>query len=178
MNKVLKAIAFAHHSHGAISQLRKFTGEDYIVHPEAVANILLEHGIDDDISLSIAWLHDVVEDCPVNIQEIYNRFGYDIAFGVDALTKQDISGNRARRNLHELSRISTQKSNIKSIKCADCLHNLESIIEHDVNFARIWVSEKLLWIPSLNGANEKLYQLFVEEFHQANEYLERKFHEK
>jgi GTP pyrophosphokinase len=68
-------------------QYRK-SGEEYIYHPIAVAQICANMGYDTDC-ICAALLHDVVEDCPdkTNINEIKNQFGESVASLVDGLTK-------------------------------------------------------------------------------------------
>ena len=64
------------------------SGEAYISHPIAVAEIAATLGLDSD-SLCAALLHDTVEDCSekTNLKEIEKRFGEDVALIVDGLTK-------------------------------------------------------------------------------------------
>ncbi|MGM0541882.1 MAG: HD domain-containing protein, partial [Pseudomonadota bacterium] len=66
-------------------QTRK-SGEDYIWHPIAVAEILAEIQLDQE-SLIAAILHDVVEDTPYSKQDITDRFGESVAEIVDGVTK-------------------------------------------------------------------------------------------
>ena len=67
---------------------KRQSGEDYISHPVAVAEIVVSLGLDTD-SICAALLHDTVEDCSekTNIDEIKKRFGDDVATIVDGLTK-------------------------------------------------------------------------------------------
>lgn len=59
----------------------------YIVHPEEVVQILLEHGVDDPHIIAAAWLHDVVEDTSVTLADLA-PFGPLVTDIVDRLTKQ------------------------------------------------------------------------------------------
>ncbi|MBQ5356525.1 MAG: bifunctional (p)ppGpp synthetase/guanosine-3',5'-bis(diphosphate) 3'-pyrophosphohydrolase, partial [Clostridia bacterium] len=66
----------------------RVSGEPYISHPVAVAEIVASLGLDTD-SICAAFLHDTVEDCPekTSVEIIRNRFGEDVAMLVDGLTK-------------------------------------------------------------------------------------------
>ena len=92
------AYRFADDAHSSIGQLRKYTHTPYIVHPLAVAATVatVKHTPE---QLAAALLHDVVEDTPVGIDEIGERFGPVVREYVWFLT--DVSrpedGNRARR---------------------------------------------------------------------------------
>jgi (p)ppGpp synthase/HD superfamily hydrolase len=89
----LDAKLFAAAAHGAIGQKRKYTGEDYIVHPIAVAEIVrsVPHT---EVMIAAALLHDVVEDTPVTLEE---RFGCEVRELVDWLTDKPEKGNRKER---------------------------------------------------------------------------------
>lgn len=82
---LLRAFVFAQEAHEG--QLRK-SGEPYFMHPVAVAELLWHRF--HDLSLSAAGLlHDTVEDNPkVTIEQIYEQFGKEVGFLVDALTKK------------------------------------------------------------------------------------------
>ena len=56
---------FATAAHAAIGQKRKYSGDDYIVHPARVASIVTRHGGTDEM-IAAAWLHDTVEDTDVS----------------------------------------------------------------------------------------------------------------
>src|SRR5690606_5402490 len=93
-----RARAFATAAHGAINQKRKYSGEDYIVHPIAVAEIVRSVRHTPNM-IAAALLHDTVEDTPIELSDINDEFGYDIAELVYWLT--DVSkpsdGNRKAR---------------------------------------------------------------------------------
>lgn len=127
------AIDFAYEKHKG--QKRK-SGEDYIAHPLAVANILVEWGMDID-SVIAGILHDTVEDTVATLAEIENLFGRDIAFLVDGVTKV----SKARAGMRDISSyLPTTKDNLTKlliavgqdvrvliIKLADRLHNMRTL---------------------------------------------------
>ena len=83
IDRIKKAFDFASLKHKG--QFRK-SGEEYIYHPLNVAIILTKIYADTD-TLCAALLHDVVEDCDVELSEIEDEFGKEIAFLVDGVTK-------------------------------------------------------------------------------------------
>lgn len=107
------------------------SGEPYLVHPIAVANILAEMRLD-EVSVSTGLLHDVVEDTLVDIDTIRSYFGDEITLLVDGLTKI--------ANISDLSKEKQQAENVRKmvlamitdvrvvlIKLADRLHNMRTM---------------------------------------------------
>jgi (p)ppGpp synthase/HD superfamily hydrolase len=89
------ALRFARRVH--LGQHRKQTGEQFVEHPIAVANLLLASGYDGAL-ISAAYLHDVVEKTDVELDEIRERFGPDVAGLVDCLSEDpEIDGYGARK---------------------------------------------------------------------------------
>jgi (p)ppGpp synthase/HD superfamily hydrolase len=90
------ALHFARRVH--LGQHRKQTGEQFVEHPIAVANLLLESGYDGPM-IAAAYLHDVVEKTDVELDEIRERFGPEVARLVDQLSEDpalDGYGERKR----------------------------------------------------------------------------------
>ena len=95
INRITEAYHFAEKAHDG--QKRR-SGEPYIIHPVAVAQILAEMGMDAD-SICAALLHDVVEDTPVTDEEIRKKFGETIEQLVDGVTKLgQITTNKTNSN--------------------------------------------------------------------------------
>ena len=65
---------------------KRVSGEPYITHPVAVADILAGYRLD-TASIATGLLHDVIEDTPVKLPELQQRFGKEIAGLVDGVTK-------------------------------------------------------------------------------------------
>jgi (p)ppGpp synthase/HD superfamily hydrolase len=131
-------------------QYRKYTGEEYITHPIAVAD-LVEQYMDlqgtfseEEIqtAIQIALLHDTVEDTDTTIETIQNLFGFKVAQGVWFLTKcPDFVGNRAERKFLCETRLAQAPEIVKIIKNCDMYHNSLSIEEHDPNFYTLFKKE-------------------------------------
>lgn len=118
-------------------QKRK-SGEPYITHPLAVANILIDWGMDID-TIVAGVLHDTIEDTDMTPEKIETLFGRDVAFLVDGVTKvgQARSGMRSletylpgtKDNLSKLMIAVGQDVRVIIIKLADRLHNMRTL-EH------------------------------------------------
>lgn len=111
------------------SQVRK-TGEPYILHPIAVADIAAEELNLDVNSVIAAFLHDVVEDTPHPIEEIQSRFGDDVAFLVDALTKKEKKSYDMSKQVDNFRQIlDSMQHDIRPVmvKLADRLHNMRTL---------------------------------------------------
>lgn len=115
INDVLKYATEAHRG-----QTRK-TGQPYIVHPIAVSKIVEFFGGDEE-SICAALLHDVVEDTPISLEEIERRFGKNIAFLVDGVTKLEDK----EETLKKIERYAEKDKRVILIKLADRLHNVET----------------------------------------------------
>jgi (p)ppGpp synthase/HD superfamily hydrolase len=89
------ALRFARRVH--LGQHRKQTQEQFVQHPIAVADLLMEAGYDGAM-ISAAYLHDVVEKTDVELDELRERFGPDVAGLVDCLSEDpEIDGYGARK---------------------------------------------------------------------------------
>ena len=82
-DKITEAYQYASKAHEG--QMRQ-SGDPYITHPIAVAQILVELGMDTE-TICAGLLHDVVEDTASTLDEIKKRFGADVALMVDGVTK-------------------------------------------------------------------------------------------
>lgn len=149
---------FATKAHGC--QVRKYTGEPYIAHPAAVVQMLKRTSHTEEM-LAAAWLHDVVEDTPVTLDEIGREFGTTVAHYVWFLT--DVSrpedGNRAARKAKDLLHISGAPSEAQTIKLADLIDNTSSILAHDPKFAKVYLAEKAKLLEVLTRADPDLWHL-------------------
>jgi (p)ppGpp synthase/HD superfamily hydrolase len=143
----------AHHG-----QKRKYTNEDYIVHPAAVVDIVRSVPHTEEM-LAAAWLHDTVEDCGVLISEIKDGFGPLVARFVLDLT--DISkptdGNRRMRKDIDLHHTAAAHPKAKTIKLADLIDNTRSIVQYDPKFAVTYLKEKRALLGVLREGDKTLW---------------------
>ncbi|OWZ90403.1 hypothetical protein B9J07_27850 [Sinorhizobium sp. LM21] len=173
-NRVQMARAFATAAHGAIGQVRKYTGDPYIVHPEAVAGIVETVPTHTWQMLCCAWLHDVVEDTAIESREIAEIFGGEIAMGVMHLTNVPKEmGNRAKRHELNLQRLKLAPNWVKTVKVADLYDNTKTIVKHDPGFARLYLKEKAAAMEVLRGADRVLWTLTYEQLGNAALSLEK-----
>lgn len=160
MDMVEKARVFATAAHAAVGQKRKYTGEDYISHPIEVANILHQAGYRTDEIQAAALLHDLREDTHITHELIRKEFGDYVATLVDGLT--DVSrpedGNRATRKEIDRKHIAKQSSMCKTIKLADIISNSKNILEHDWEFARVYLKEKMALLRVLEDGDVRLWE--------------------
>jgi len=125
---VLRAFEIGSHAHEG--QTRK-TGEPYILHPVAVAQILANMRMDHE-SIAAAILHDTIEDTPLTKQEITRQFGEDIAELVDGVTKLDKMKFRTRveadaESFRKLMLAMSRDLRVIFIKLSDRLHNVRTL---------------------------------------------------
>lgn len=134
---VLKAFEFANEAHKGV---RRRSGEPYILHPIAVAKVVVDEIGLGCKSICAALLHDVVEDTDFTVEDIQRLFGSKIASLVDGLTKIKTALDNDNKNKGQASRISLQAENFRRIlvtlnddvrivliKLADRLHNVRTI---------------------------------------------------
>lgn len=156
----LQACDFADARHTAIGELRKYTGEEYITHPLAVADLVFS--VQHTLAMRVAAiLHDVVESSAATLAEIEALFGQEVAELVREVTPASKSGdgNRARRKFIDREHYSAASPSAKTIRLADAIHNLRTIRERDPRFARIYIPEKRLEIEVLREGDPILYKL-------------------
>ena len=129
LDLIVRAYDVAHQSHDGQFRL---TGDPFITHPLAVAQILADYGLDAD-TIAAALLHDTVEDTDLTLDDVEKAFGPDVARITDGVTKLD-------RMQFDMSREEAQAGTIRKmvvamaqdvrvliIKLADRLHNLRTI---------------------------------------------------
>jgi len=125
---IREAYDFADQAHKG--QVRK-SGEPYILHPLAVADIVLDMHLD-VISIVTALLHDVVEDTTVDLQTVREKFGETCAMLVDGLTKLEKIRFQSREeqqneNYRKMFVAMAQDLRVIIIKLADRLHNMRTL---------------------------------------------------
>ncbi len=111
-------------------QYRK-SKEEFYFHPYSVAKIIVQLGMDSE-SIAAALLHDVVEDTDIEIEQIKNMFGSDVALIVDGVTKigriQYISREQQQaESLRKMLIAMGKDIRVIIIKLADRLHNMRTI---------------------------------------------------
>jgi len=123
-----KAFRFADAKHK--QQLRK-SGEPYIIHPLAVAEIVVEIGLDTDAILA-ALLHDCLEDTETSFEEISKLFGRTVAELVEGVTKltrvqYSTTEEQQMENLRKMFMAMSKDIRVILIKISDRLHNTRTL---------------------------------------------------
>lgn len=127
MERIHAAFELAREAHAP--QKRK-TGEPYILHPIAVANIAAEELMLGANPVIACFLHDVVEDTPFTIENIRERFGDDVAFLVKVVTKKPTHDYELSKQLDNYRQLlNSMQYDIRAIlvKLADRLHNMRTL---------------------------------------------------
>ena len=132
---ITKAYNFARQAHKGV---RRLSGEPYILHPIAVAQIACEEMGLGSTSICSALLHDVVEDTDYTVEDIENIFGPKIAQIVDGLTKISggIFGEQASAQAENFKKLLLTMSDdirVILIKICDRLHNMRTLASQPAN---------------------------------------------
>lgn len=128
LEKLGEAYDVAYKQHNG--QKRK-SGEPYIIHPEAVAKILAELGMDED-TLIAGLLHDVIEDTDFTPEMVEEKFGSDVRHLVEGVTKLgtlvfETKEEVQAENMRKMFLAMSKDIRVLIIKLADRLHNLRTI---------------------------------------------------
>lgn len=151
------ARAFAAEKHR--TQTRKYSGQPYTVHLDAVVEVLRSFDVISAEILAAAHLHDTVEDTDTTIQEIYDSFGNEVAEFVYWLTDAE-QGKRKIRKIMSAWRLGRAPMDAKLIKMADLLDNTRDICRNDRHFAPVYLREARQILDSMVQAEgERLTRL-------------------
>ncbi len=163
----LKAWNFASKAHKG--QMLSGSSVPYITHVgnvamEVMTAIALSPVDNPDLGVQCALLHDVIEDTPTDIRKIEIKFGQDVAKGVEALSKNPHLPTKAAKMDDSLKRIMKQPREIRMVKLADRITNLQSPPPH-------WTKAK---IEFYYEESIKIY----EKLHHAHQALSRRLAKK
>ncbi len=155
---ILSAYALAKEKHSHMT--RKGSGLPYIIHPFRAA--LLLHSLGDYQLVCAALLHDVVEDSDVTIEEIREQFGDEIAFLVDACTKDDLDG---RDQITKVLDFARKDPRALLVKLADRIDNMQdhpSLMSEQLRERYIMQGRQIL-----DACNELGIEVLVDDFSKA-----------
>lgn len=125
---ITRAFELAQQAHDGA---RRQTGEAYINHPVAVANVVADIGLD-ETSICAALLHDAVEDTPLQLVDLRDQFDSETAAIVDGVTKLDrvsFASKQAQHaaTLRKMLVAMAKDGRVLIIKLADRLHNMRTL---------------------------------------------------
>ena len=172
---ITKAFNFARQAHKGV---RRLSGEPYILHPIAVAQIACEEVGLGSTSICAALLHDVVEDTDYTTEDIENIFGPKIAQIVDGLTKISggIFGEQASAQAENFKKLLlTMNDDIRVIliKIADRLHNMRTLAsmqprkQYKIAGETLYIYAPLAYRLGLNKIKSELEDLSFKYEHPA-----------
>ena len=141
MDMILRAAAFARKAHA--QQKRKYNDRPYITHPARVAGRVAIHGLADEKMVAAAFLHDVVEDTSLELDDISAEFGMEVATLVGELTNPSSGSDAPRQERKQQDRTHLAQVSVqaKTIKLIDRIDNLQELAGAPSNFLRLYCAE-------------------------------------
>ena len=128
VEKLKEAYMFAEKVH---AEQKRDSGDPYISHPIAVANILAELKLDGP-TITTALLHDTIEDTSATLEDVKKKFGVEIADLVEGVTKLSRLESKNKEftvaeNFRKLILATSKDIRVLIVKLADRLHNMRTI---------------------------------------------------
>ena len=162
---VRTAIDLAHKLHAG--QRRKGFGLPYIVHPCDVFVRLVKWGMEDDIMLSAAMLHDAIEDCPgTTAEKLAALVGWPVANLVEELT-YDGPLNNASAKARWLETFRDKSGNSLIVKLADRYCNVRDFMLTDLRYAEIYLHKADTLFDTLYERKDDICKYFGNEIRLA-----------
>ena len=186
MDEVLEKVRdYADKAHG--DQQRKYTPERYIVHPVRVMKICGSYTNELPV-LAAALLHDVLEDTPVGEKEL-RQFLNTVMSEAEARQTTDLvveltdvytktaypRWNRRKRKLKESARIEQTGSQSQTVKYADIIDNCKEIVDHDPDFAGVFLRECKALLNVMDKGNPDLRAEALQTVEQCLQRVPRRF---
>lgn len=159
-----KALIFATRAHAAVGQKRKYTGQDYIVHPIAVAEIVKSVPHTPEM-VAAALLHDTVEDTDTTLDDIHPLFGstiHELVYWLTDVSKPS-DGTREVRKAIDRAHTAQAPAEAQTIKLADLIDNTKTISKYDPDFWKVYRREKLLLLEVLTRGDRTLWERAMEQ---------------
>ncbi len=159
----------------AHKDMRRKSGEPYILHPLAVARICVE-----EIGLGVrssicALLHDTVEDTDITLEDVEREFGHEIARIVDGLTKIsnviDVNASQQAENFKKILLTLTDDPRVILIKLADRLHNMRTL-DSMKREKQLKISSETVYVYAPLAHRMGLYNIKTELEDLAMKYME------
>lgn len=113
---------FARRRHNDTGAVRKVSGQPYWVHPEGVAKIVMEHG-GSDTQIKIAMAHDTMEDAGADYEDLVEKFGKEVADGIQALTNDNFKISKMGKEDYMTDKLLNLPEEYLFVKLADMAYN-------------------------------------------------------
>lgn len=152
ITKITSAYEFAAEKH---KDQKRESGEPYITHPIAVAQILIELGMDTD-TICAALLHDVVEDTEASLEDLKKHFGADVANLVDGVTKLNqvslySKEEQQAENIRKMLLSMSKDIRVIIIKLSDRLHNMRTLaFRNELKRRSVSLETMSIFVPLAN----------------------------
>jgi (p)ppGpp synthase/HD superfamily hydrolase len=158
-----KALALATQAHGEVKQKNIYTGQDYIVHPIAVVQVLrIIHA--SSVVIAAAYLHDTLEDTKMTLLRLIHAMGAQVSNLVLEVSNVSTSsdGNRKARKQRDLQHFARASADGQNIKIADLIVNIGTLGHFDPKFLRVYLPEKIELFKALTKAHPRLRIMALE----------------
>jgi len=171
-----QTINFAASKHAEKNQKVSGTNLPYIVHVSNVAmEILVAFQIRPDFNLELAiklaLLHDTIEDTSATFDEISKEFGFEVAEGVLALTKNE-ELPKSERMIDSLMRIKKLSQEVSAVKLADRITNLQEPPKYwNTEKKENYLKEAIVILDTLKGANQFLEERVEKKIKEYEKYI-------
>ena len=174
-DKYVAALKYA----GAAHLGQKVPGSElpYVVHVamvamEVIAALQIEGGVDGDLSVQCALLHDVIEDAGRSYEDLEKAFGKNVADGVLALTKSNMMKSKSEKMADSLARVKEQHREIGMVKLADRIVNLQPPPSHWSAEKRTKYHEEAIQIhEALKGSSPYLAERLSRKIHEYQSFI-------
>ena len=173
----IEVLTFAALAHG---EQKTPKGLPYLAHITCVAmeviNACEKSQLDEqkaNLAISCALLHDVIEDANITYDELYVKFGSDIADGVEALTKNKTLGSKQDQMRDSIERLLAQPYEVQMVKLADRITNLGIPPKHwDSQKIKKYQKEASFILSCLGNSNIYLAKRLEEKIEEYNKYID------
>lgn len=173
----IEVLTFAALAHG---EQKTPKGLPYLAHITCVAmeviNACEKSSLDEEkanLAISCALLHDVIEDANITYDELYTKFGENVANGVEALTKDKTLPSKQEQMRDSIERLLTQSYEVQMVKLADRITNLGTPPTHwDIEKIRKYQKEASFILSCLGNSNIYLAERLKEKIENYNKYIE------
>lgn len=172
----IEVLNFAAIAHG---EQKTPKGLPYLAHITCVAmeviNACEKSQLDEEkanLAISCALLHDVIEDANITYDELYVKFGNDIADGVEALTKDKTLSSKQEQMRDSIEKLLAQPYEVQMVKLADRITNLGIPPKHwDNEKIKKYQKEASFILSCLGNSNIYLAKRLEEKIEEYNKYI-------